>query len=218
MDKLGLLFWCLSNSVFLVVQADIPVNNTEPALLNYLFQNYSKDARPVLNVDDPVQLKLGIMLRQVIDLDEREQILTTNVWIRQYWADHFLQWNPDDFSGIKSIIIAPDKVWKPDVLLFNQVNTDFGNLNNKIDTNVIVSHDGNISWLAPAILKSGCNIDVRYFPFDVQYCNLAFGPWSNNILKIDIQLKNESGVDTESFTENKEWFLKGAPGRRDVTT
>ncbi|EDO32053.1 predicted protein, partial [Nematostella vectensis] len=188
----------------------------EPALLKYLLQNYSKDARPVLNVNDPVQLKLGIMLRQVIDLNERDQILTINVWIRQYWKDHLLKWNPDDFGGIKSINIAPDRVWKPDVLLYNRTDLRFGSLNNKIDTNVIVNHDGSTTWLAPAIIKSECKIDVRFFPFDVQSCELTFGSWTHDGLKIDIHLKQESGIDTENFSDNREWFLKGTSGRRDV--
>ena len=34
--------------------------------------------------------------------------------------------------------------------------------------NAMVHHDGLISWLPPARLKSSCKVDITYFPFDHQ--------------------------------------------------
>lgn len=30
--------------------------------------------------------------------------------------------------------------------------------------------DGDIEWNAPGVIRSTCNIDVTYFPFDYQLC------------------------------------------------
>ncbi len=49
-----------------------------------------------------------------------------------------------------------------------------------IDTNVRLRYNGEITWDAPAITKSSCVVDVSYFPFDSQECNLTFGSWTYN--------------------------------------
>ena len=36
----------------------------------------------------------------------------------------------------------------------------------------------------PAIFKSYCEIDVRYFPFDTQTCFMKFGSWSYSGLQV----------------------------------
>lgn len=41
-------------------------------------------------------------------------------------------------------------------------------------------YNGEIVWDSPAITKSTCVVDVSYFPFDWQQCNLTFGSWTYN--------------------------------------
>lgn len=47
-------------------------------------------------------------------------------------------------------------------------------------TNVKLRYNGEIVWDSPAITKSTCVVDVSYFPFDWQQCNLTFGSWTYN--------------------------------------
>lgn len=49
-----------------------------------------------------------------------------------------------------------------------------------IMTKAIVYYNGTIRWTPPAIFKSSCPINVRYFPYDIQECFMKFGSWTYN--------------------------------------
>lgn len=52
--------------------------------------------------------------------DERNQILTAYLWIRQVWFDAHLRWNKDDYDGLNTIRIPGSYVWRPDIVLYNR--------------------------------------------------------------------------------------------------
>ena len=48
--------------------------------------------------------------------------------------------------------LPPDKVWKPDIVLFN--NAD-GNYEVRYKSNVLIYPDGEVLWVPPAIYQVG---------------------------------------------------------------
>ncbi|KAM3849498.1 CHRNA7-FAM7A fusion protein-like [Diretmus argenteus] len=79
-------------------------------------------------------------------------------------------------------------------------------------TNVLVNSSGYCQYIPPGILKSTCYIDVRWFPFDVQKCDLKFGSWTHNGWLLDLQMLD---VDTSTYIPNGEWDLVGVPAKRN---
>lgn len=53
---------------------------------------------------------------------------------------------------------------------------------------------------------STCNVDVRWFPFDIQRCELKFGSWTYDGWLLDLQM---SEADVSSYMPNGEWDLIG---------
>lgn len=45
-------------------------------------------------------------------------------------------------------------------------------------TNVVVRHNGSCLYVPPGIFKSTCKIDITWFPFDDQHCDMKFGSWT----------------------------------------
>jgi hypothetical protein len=41
----------------------------------------------------PTNITFGVLLNQIVEMDERNQILTTRCWINVNWIDHRLSWN-----------------------------------------------------------------------------------------------------------------------------
>jgi len=54
------------------------------------------------------------------------------------------------------------------------------------DAMAVVSSNGEVFWMPPAIFKSTCPIDIVYFPFDVQECKLKLGSWTYDGYKLDV--------------------------------
>lgn len=38
----------------------------------------------------------------------------------QEWNDYNLRWNESEYGGVKDLRITPNKLWKPDVLMYNR--------------------------------------------------------------------------------------------------
>uniref|UniRef100_A0A1A9V1B9 Neurotransmitter-gated ion-channel ligand-binding domain-containing protein n=1 Tax=Glossina austeni TaxID=7395 RepID=A0A1A9V1B9_GLOAU len=45
-------------------------------------------------------------------------------------------------------------------------------------TNIVVKHNGSCLYVPPGIFKSTCKIDITWFPFDDQHCEMKFGSWT----------------------------------------
>lgn len=56
------------------------------------------------------------------------------------------------------------------------------------------------------IFKSSCRIDVRWFPFDVQRCELKFGSWTYNGWLLDLR---KVDAEVSEYIVNGEWDLVG---------
>lgn len=117
----GLVNWILCCLVVLVTGND----DAKRLYYDLLKRSYNKLIRPVSNSSDKLIVKMGIRLSQLIDIDEKNQIMTTNVWLRQEWYDQGLVWNPVEYNGIKTIEVPIGDIWNPDVVLFNNADGNY---------------------------------------------------------------------------------------------
>uniref|UniRef100_A0A667Z9P3 Neuronal acetylcholine receptor subunit alpha-7 n=1 Tax=Myripristis murdjan TaxID=586833 RepID=A0A667Z9P3_9TELE len=178
-------------------------------LLRELLRDYNPMERPVANDSQPLTVRFSFTLMQVMDVDEKNQILTTNAWLQMQWYDHYLQWNQSEYPGVKNLRFSPNQVWTPDILLYNSAHDKF---DATFKTNVLVNSSGFCEYLPPGIFVSTCNVDVRWFPFDIQRCELKFGSWTFDGWLLDIQMKE---ADVSGYMPNGEWDLLEVPGGRN---
>ncbi|XP_066516043.1 neuronal acetylcholine receptor subunit alpha-7 isoform X1 [Hoplias malabaricus] len=178
-------------------------------LYKELLANYNRLERPVANDSAPLVVELGLTLLQIIDVDEKNQVLITNAWLQLGWTDVYLTWNPENYPGVNNLRFPSNQIWTPDILLYNSADERF---DATFHTNVLVNASGTCQYIPPGILKSTCYIDVRWFPFDVQKCDLKFGSWTYNGWLLDLQMQE---VDISTYIPNGEWDLVGVPGKRN---
>merc|ERR1719495_784034 len=165
--------------------------------------NYDREVRPVYNASHPVVVRVGITLTQIFDMDEKNQVLTTNIWLDQEWNDQLLTWSPADFDGIEKMLVPCDKLWLPDIVLYNSADdysqTYFRSL-------ASIDHTGDVFWPPPTKFRSTCPVDVKYFPFDDQTCNLKLSSWMYDGTKLNV-MNRTTNIDLENYVPNGEWEL-----------
>lgn len=218
-------------ALFMFVWSEPPA---EQRLQRYLLQEnaYNKLIRPwgrtlngTVNFNDSkLTVKLGMRLSQILAVSEKNQILTTNLWLRHEWADQRLSWNPKQFGEIEMTHIPSDDLWRPDILLYNNADGEFVVT---LLTKATVYYTGLIKWDPPAIYKTYCPINVEFFPFDQQECFMKFSVWSYDGHQVDLQHVWEEqgimegnqmvipkGVDLCDYYQNVEWDIINVTARR----
>jgi len=85
-----------------------------------------------------------------------------------------------------------------------------------------VHYNGLIAWQPPATYKSACDINVEYFPLDIQTCFLKLGSWTYAGYQVDLRHIDEIegsniveiGMDLSEFYMSVEWDILEVPAVR----
>lgn len=79
-----------------------------------------------------------------------------------------------------------------------------------------VESSGKVQWYPYMVLESKCEIDVTYFPFDRQMCNIIFKTWSYSRLEVNLTV-DENEIGFFDFVSNSVWEVTSMDAWDDVT-
>uniref|UniRef100_A0A3Q0RU34 5-hydroxytryptamine receptor 3A n=1 Tax=Amphilophus citrinellus TaxID=61819 RepID=A0A3Q0RU34_AMPCI len=181
-------------------------NATLVRLSEFLSAGYKKGVRPVKDWRTSTNVEIDLMVYSILNVDEKNQVLTTYVWYRQSWKDEFLVWNSEEFDDVKQISIPTANVWVPDILI-----NEFVDVGKSPDIPyVYVTNDGFVRNYKPIQVVTACTLNIYNFPFDVQNCSLTFQSWLHTINDINITLMRnpeDLSKDKSVFMNQGEWEL-----------
>ncbi|XP_075692860.1 5-hydroxytryptamine receptor 3A-like [Rhinoderma darwinii] len=167
------------------------------------------NVRPVKNWRTASEVYLDLTLYTIINLDMSKQTAIIYIWFYMSWKDEFISWNPDDFCGIKKMFVSSDYFWKPDMYIYEMIDSDdkspeipyYG-----------INNNGKIVNAMPLRIVSACNLDVLKFPFDNQTCRLSFGSYIYTVSDIIMLPKSNSSMLNQNsldvFTSKGDWVLQ----------
>ncbi|XP_035670066.1 neuronal acetylcholine receptor subunit alpha-10-like [Branchiostoma floridae] len=202
-------------SVLVAMFAGSLGNFTEKNLVDRLMTGYRTDARPVKNSSSPVRVTINVALAQLLDVNDRDQQITGIMWMRLYWTDEYLVWDPDDYRGLAAVRMQGSSIWRPDIVLYNGIlQNGFAELP---DTKVTVTSNGTVFYFYPFTFKASCKINVIDFPYDTQRCPFKFGSWTFDALAIDVISKSSEG-DLDQYRKNGEWDMVRFSAQRNVVS
>ncbi|MBN3286942.1 ACHB protein, partial [Polyodon spathula] len=204
------------NMTVSVVDASEAENN----LTTKLYKDYNLKVRPAKEQGDRVMVRVGMTLASLVSVTEKNEEVTTNVFMNLAWTDYRLSWNPAEHDNIQVLRIPSARVWRPDIYLIN--NND-GIFDVALHVHVQVYSDGTVTWTPPAIYRSTCGIKVTFFPFDWQNCTMVFRSYTYDASELDLQHAldkkgnevREVTIDS-SFSENGEWLIRHMPSSKNV--
>nr|CAX69424.1 Neuronal acetylcholine receptor subunit alpha-3 precursor [Schistosoma japonicum] len=182
------------------------------------YEQFGVIGRPVNDSKIKVDVRYGLQLFQILDLDENKQILRTNCWSMYKWTDSLLRWNESDYGNIRTVRIFPSQIWTPDIKLYNFADE---RLREHRDARVVVSSNGEMLWVPQALFKSTCEVEITYFPFDTQICMLEFGSWTYDKTQMDIlwwipdspPIEEMPYLDFSDYVPSNEWRTDGEKER-----
>ncbi|GFN80664.1 acetylcholine receptor subunit beta-like 1 [Plakobranchus ocellatus] len=177
---------------------------------------YNPLIRPVADSSESLRINFSLALSAIINVDEKNQVMVTNVWLQIYWFDYQLVWDPEEYGGIKQIKINHTYLWTPEIVLFN--NAD-GNFEPSYYPNCVLYNIGKVDFIPPAIYTSSCTINVEYFPFDQQVCEMKFGSWTFEGMTLVYEFaENVNYLILTDYMPNGAWDIIDCPGRIENIT
>ncbi|XP_070580404.1 neuronal acetylcholine receptor subunit alpha-6-like [Ptychodera flava] len=190
------------------IQVYVNASDTEERLRDDLFSNYNAKVRPAEHPGDAVTIDIVLAITQILDVDEKSQVMKASLWIYQIWNDYRLQWNPANYSGIFNIPVIAKEIWFPDTALYQSANEEHPNFPQviAITTTGIVHSDGTVTMCTAHIYEIPCVMAIADFPFDVQSCPIYFGTWVHHKEDLDFG-SSFDGIKKEGYIANTEWDI-----------
>jgi hypothetical protein len=133
-----------------------------------IITNITKEYNRVVRPEDIIYVKYILSIKQIVSIDEKNQIMTSSSNIIAYWKDFRLTWDSTNYGEIKRVLIPANRLWLPDLIIVNSADSDvFIKINDQIYA--LIESNGWVNLIYSAVnLRTRCEIDVKRFPFDKQ--------------------------------------------------
>jgi nicotinic acetylcholine receptor len=88
-------------------------------------------------------------------------------------------------------------LWAPDIRLYNSATEDV--VAKVMGYNALIYNAGRVLYVPYVNLDISCIMDVTWFPFDKQSCNVKFGSWTFSEKQINLTLGRDKADTTEYY-------------------
>ncbi|XP_045177362.2 neuronal acetylcholine receptor subunit alpha-2-like [Mercenaria mercenaria] len=174
-----------------------------------LMSGYNKYVRPSVDQSKPVVVNLTFELVSIRELDEIMGKLSIVGMLWLFWEEPRMTWNPFAYNQTFTARLPMKEVWKPDLVIAHPVDSTKAVGFDHHWYPVRYYYNGVAIWTPGDVMTTTCNIDVTYYPFDTQTCEVTFIPWGSLVSELYLYAAQEM-VSRRFFTENGEWALDKA--------
>ena len=129
-------------------------------------------------------VRMQLRLFKVLEVKPAQGAMILKVWLRMYWQDSRLAWDPSQFGNVSRTFFqtagfsgAEDsEIWIPDIQPYNGLE---GTVNTLEPAIADVGSDGQVFLSRPGTLNVMCKFSgLVAFPYDQLICPVEFGGWS----------------------------------------
>jgi len=163
-------------------------------------------ASPPVVDHQPVNVKTGMFLTNLIDVDEVKETFRIRGYLYPTWKDPRLACSP--VGGHMDRSYSPDSIWVPRVFLVNATVQ-----REKTNINIVGSPDGTIHYLEQFKAELTNSFYLKPFPFDTESLGMFVEPLLDERERITLEYDTQvAGVGTEPFVELAQWKILGMHG------
>ncbi|KAF8375573.1 lgc-9, partial [Pristionchus pacificus] len=181
----------------------------DSSILNSVLDGYDKRVGPT-PPDGPVIIHMTIVLGILTELRENQQVASIVMSHVQRWIDPGLSWDPDKFNGTRQIIMPVSSIWVPKMFIYNSMETKSMLPDEKFDARI--NYRGEVKVNNPEYVTVICRLNIDNFPFDVQFCAIAFASPLLNVREMDVNVTDPP--KDSYFTGNAEWEVVNVSTRQ----
>ncbi|CAF1466835.1 unnamed protein product [Adineta ricciae] len=190
------LFFILIRTQFLFSH----VSTNEDGLRRLLFDQrpYDQNVCPEKGI---TKVYTNLIVLQIESVDEKAQVVTSNVQLVCSWCDPYMSWNISRYN-ITALSVSSDYLWTPNVVLVNSADEKFSR--NREHYALILRHDGYVRFMFQDLWKTICKVRLTYFPFDQQHCSIIIRSGGHD--SHSIKFIQRRPIERHSFIRG-EWEL-----------
>lgn len=187
--------------------------STYRTTMTSLLSNYSSKVRPIVNQGQSLQLQLSLWIAGINDVSDVDSKMTTTGYLYVRWKDELLNWD-STATGMFWMQFNQKDIWVPDIVLKNGF-TDFKMMGGDFYY-LYVYNDGWVDWYPYKVFETSCELDVTYYPFDRQTCNIIVKSWSYSRWEVNFTL-NDPKIGFDEFVPNSIWHLDSYDATTDYS-
>jgi len=142
--------------------------------------DYSLHQRPPTDEGQPLLIQASINLRNILEVREKEQLVSLETTLRLYWKDSRLRPDAKYLESSDSfgeyVALNPSKadvIWMPDIFI-DQVKAIRTPTYYTRPASIRVYNDSTIRYSSRFNFDVACNMEFHRFPVDEQYCQIKF--------------------------------------------
>jgi hypothetical protein len=190
------LTWIVFTCILSVLLSSSAVANAsrgvDPALMS-----------PPLTNGQPVSVKVGLFLTNLIDVDEVKERFQISGYLFMTWKDPRLAFSPD--QTLEQRTYNPEEIWTPRLFLVNETSK-----RETVSTNIRGDADGTLHSVELFQAELTSSFPLETFPFDRQALEIFLQPFLDERGTMTIVYDaQQSGVGTEPFVELAQWQILG---------
>ena len=193
---------CLSLAAFVSCQTMLDTHN----VLSELMSDYDKRVRPAADQSQPVYVNVSLNLIAIQEFDEVSEKLSIVAVLNLVWYDKRMTWNFWEHNNTYGVNVPMGDIWTPHLVLTNPINKIKVVGEDWVEMKWYFNGMGYLS--VGDVIHSKCNVDVSYFPWDTQKCEIMFIPWGHFQQEVAMVSTLENAL-TDYYSENGEWELTG---------
>ncbi|XP_064110648.1 glycine receptor subunit alpha-2-like isoform X2 [Macrobrachium nipponense] len=178
--------------------------------LSKLLEHYDVNDWPNVNKSDATEVYVQMFLNSFGSLNAANMDYSIDVFLRQSWLDHRLNFAKANGANRSRITIndpgVQARIWKPDTF-FNNVKD--AEIHRVTMNNVLLrlNATGHVLYSMRMTLKLSCNLQLEHFPFDQQVCGVILASYANTDDVIKYHWVDDTPIDLPDELEIAQFDL-----------